>query len=213
MQQDFSYKSQFSQDSYLNENIFRFQRNGVFVDIGAHDGIQGSNTFFFEKELGWTGLAVEPILERYVDLVKNRSCVCMNCCVHNKNTTVDFTENSGYTEMLSGISETYDPRHVQRLDLEKKIYGGESKTVKKQAYTLSKLLELNDIYNIDYLSIDTEGNEKEILQGIDFSRFTIRVITVENNYPDKFSEIDDLLKANGFDHVTRLGGDEVYKLK
>jgi FkbM family methyltransferase len=204
------YKSQFSQDKFLNENIFKNQRNGRFVEIGAHDGITGSNTYFFEKALGWTGLAIEPILDRYVELCKNRNCICFHGCVFHTNQAIDFLENTGYTEMLSGILSCQDNRHIQRLESEKKMYGGESKIVKKQAYTLTSLLLLHNMTKIDYLSVDTEGSEYEVLLGIDFGLIDITVIDVENNYPDSFSKIHDLLLKNGFEHVIRLGGDEIY---
>lgn len=55
------YKSQYSQDKFLNENFFKNKKNGVFIDIGAHDGITMSNSFFYEKQLGWDGLCVEQI--------------------------------------------------------------------------------------------------------------------------------------------------------
>ena len=53
---DLGYKSQFGQDKFLNENIFKNKRNGVFIDIGAHDGITYSNSYVFEKQLDWTGI-------------------------------------------------------------------------------------------------------------------------------------------------------------
>jgi len=205
-----SYYSQWQQDKILNENIFKGKKNGVFVDIGAHDGISGSNSYFFEKELGWTGLCVEPILERYCDLVKNRSCICMNCCVYSKNCLISFFQNKGYTEMLSGIFDSYDLRHMNRIITEQKAFGGETIQVKKPAYTLSDLLKINNISRVDYLSIDTEGSEYDILLGLDFKQYPVHVIDVECNYPDTFGKIDKLLTENGFNNFSQIEGDRVY---
>lgn len=204
------YYSQHGQDKFLNEHIFNDQKNGIFVDIGAHDGKTISNTYFFEKELNWTGVCVEPILERYVDLVKNRNCICMNCCVYNKHSIVPFAQSIGYTEMLSGIQETYDPRHLTRLKNEQSFFGGTTNILNKVSYTLSEILTLNHIDHVDYLSIDTEGSELQILQGIDFEKFKIKVIDVENNYPDVFEPINTLLISKNYKKLVHIGGDDIY---
>ncbi len=56
-----TYYSQHRQDEYLFKNFFYDTYNGVFVDVGAHDGIDLNNTLFFEKELHWKGINIEPI--------------------------------------------------------------------------------------------------------------------------------------------------------
>jgi FkbM family methyltransferase len=205
-----NFHSQWKQDKYLHENVFKGQRNGIFVDIGAHDGITGSNSFFFEKELDWTGICIEPITDRYNDLVKNRKCITENCCVYSRNCEVDFCEHKGYTEMLSGIRDTYDPRHVKRYTIEQHIMGGSTKIVKKAAYTLSYLLDKHNMHKIDFLSIDVEGAELDILKGIDFDKNKIRVIDVEDNYADTFWKIDEFLRSKGFKQLCVLSGDKVY---
>lgn len=205
-----SYVSQWGQDKFLNEKVFCGKKNGVFVDVGAHDGKTISNTYFFEKYLNWTGICIEPILERYVELVKNRNCICHHCCVYNKNGTVKFMENTGYSEMLSGIKDTYDVRHKYRLEKEQKLFGGKTMVIEKPAYTLSTLLRINNIKNVDLLSVDTEGSEFEVLQGLDFNEHNVTVITVENNYPDTFYRVDDLLTKNNYEKIESISGDEVY---
>lgn len=207
-----NYKSQWKQDEFLYKILFERcpPSNPFFVDIGAHDGVSGSNSYFFEKELNWKGICIEPILERYNQLVKNRNCFCLNCCVYDKVSRIEFTENHGYTEMLSGITETYDQRHKDRISREQKSEGGDSVKVYKSAYPLNNILDLHEVKEIDYLSIDTEGSEFNILNSIDFNKFFIKTISVENNYPDEFDRINGLLQSNNFIHVARLGGDEIY---
>ena len=76
-----NYYSQFGQDKYLNENFFHNKSNGTYVDIGAHDGITGSNTYFFDL-LGWEGICFEPLPEIYNQLVINRKRPrCYRCAV------------------------------------------------------------------------------------------------------------------------------------
>ena len=55
------YNSQDNQDKYLEETVFRGYKNGVFVDVGAHDGLSINNTLYFEKYNNWTGINIEPI--------------------------------------------------------------------------------------------------------------------------------------------------------
>lgn len=205
-----TFYSQWEQDKYVHENIFKGQRKGVFVDIGAHDGITGSNSYFFEKELEWTGICIEPIASRYEELVKNRNCITENCCVYSKNCDVLFCQHKGYTEMLSGILTAYDPRHIERYQREQQKMGGSTEIVRKPAYTLTYLLDKHNIHKIDFLSIDVEGAEFDILQGIDFDKNKIRVIDIEDNYGDTFWKIDQFLEEKGFRKMTVLCGDKIY---
>jgi len=108
--------SQDNQDKYLETNIFKGYKNGFFVDIGAHDGKTINNTLYFEENNNWTGVNVEPIKKVYNDLVVNRpNCININCAICNNDGKTEFICNKGHTEMISGIKDTYDPRHIERL--------------------------------------------------------------------------------------------------
>ena len=74
------FKSQFKQDELLEKNVFKGHKHGVFVDIGAHDGVNLNNTLYFEKYNGWTGINVEPIKKVYDRLITNRpDSININC--------------------------------------------------------------------------------------------------------------------------------------
>ncbi len=88
------------QDKYLNENVFKNKKNGVFIDIGAYNGVDLSNTFFFEKELNWSGICFEPIKDAFELLCKNRKCKCINACVSDKDGEVSFLQCNKNIEML-----------------------------------------------------------------------------------------------------------------
>lgn len=198
------YHSQCGQDKWLNETVFMGKKTGTFAEIGAHDGISLSNTYFFEKELGWTGLCVEPIQQQFEKLEDNRSATCVNGCAYNKNGSLTFTKVNGGAEMLSGVKSEYDPRHVKRLTEESK---GDTEDIKVPCYTLEKLFDMCGMEDIDYVSIDTEGSELKVLQGINFDKVTIKVIGVENNYPDSFGDITDFLEGKGYKMVKQVGDD------
>src|SRR5687767_14863567 len=95
--------SQFNQDRFLETEVFKGKRGGVFVDIGANDGITLSNTYFFEKYRDWTGICIEPIPAVFEKLRANRKAICVNGCIAPSNGTAEFLWVSGAAEMLSGL--------------------------------------------------------------------------------------------------------------
>lgn len=207
------YYSQWEQDKWLNENIFKNKKNGVFVDIGAHDGVTLSNTYFYEKELEWTGLCIEPIPKIYQKLCKNRKAICVHGCVYDRNGTITFRCLEGYTEMLSGIEETYNNRHNERVNREIEQHGGKRKTMDVPCYRLEKLLSDNNITHVDYLSIDTEGSEMQVLNSIDFDNVTIDVIEVEVNYRDEEEKFTEFFDKKGYKLIAVLTCDNIYVRK
>ncbi|MDB6081736.1 MAG: FkbM family methyltransferase [Chlamydiia bacterium] len=211
-EKEFAYYSQYEQDKYLNEHVFKNKEHGVFVDIGAHDGITLSNTYFFEQSLGWTGICVEPIPQVFELLKSRRKAICIQGCICDKYKTVPFLQVKGAPEMLSGIVENYDPRHLQRIAREIEQSGGSSEIINVPCFNLNQLLLEHGIQHVDYLSLDTEGGELEILQSIDFSKLDIDVIDVENNYGS--AAFRELLEPLGYEKIAHLGcTDEIYRKK
>ena len=192
------YYSQDAQDRFLNERVFNNYKNGVFVDVGAHDGININNTYFFEKNLGWTGVAIEPIKRIYNRLRNNRSCVCINLAVSDVEGEQDFYLNTGYCEMISGLVQSYDARHKQRLNRESTDFKSETETVKVEVWRLDNILKKCKIDHVHYLSIDVEGAEFNVIKSIDFDKVFIDVIDFENNYMDTSKGIIEYLKTKGY---------------
>ena len=200
-----AYKSQFGQDKYVNEHFFKNKRDGIFVEIGAFDGVSLSNTYFFEKELGWQGICVEPIPEKFNLLQKNRSCICIQGCISNFDGKALFAEVPG-NEVLSGLSVKYDPRHIHRIQSE----GGKFKYYEIDCFTPKTIFEKFNISHIDFLSIDTEGGEFDILSSINLKEIDVDVITIEVNYSDD-RRIYNYLTSHGYQFVQQLRCDELYK--
>jgi len=205
-----TYFSQCGQDKFLNERVFKGFRSGVFVDVGAHDGISINNTLYFEKNLGWTGVNIEPIPSVYTSLAKNRPvCINLNCAVDSKDGTSEFILNTGYTEMLSGLKEHYDPRHTKRRDNEIKHAGGSTETIYVETKRLETIFDIHNIKHIHYLSIDVEGGEYPVIQSINFNKVFIDVIEFESNYPDSSKHILEYLVSKGY---TVLDGNHTWDI-
>jgi FkbM family methyltransferase len=178
---------------------------GFFLDIGAHDGLSGNNTKYFEEK-GWEGVCVEPHPKVFEKLKNNRTCRVVNAAIWNEDTEVDFLAVDGYAEMLSGIVESYDPRHRDRVEREISTMGGSSELIKIKAL---KFESLDLPYNIDFLSIDTEGSELKILEMVDFTKYHFKVICIENNFMDPFYET--FFSERGYVlHSTHLACDQIY---
>lgn len=203
------YYSQCGQDKYLNEKIFFNKKNGVLVDIGAHDGISFSNTYYFEKFLGWTGICIEPHPDRFLELKHNRKSICFQGCISNFNGKAEFMKVVGPPEMLSGLKDAYDQRHLDRINRELSSRGGSAEVIEVEVCTLQSILDQYGITKIDFLSVDTEGSELLILKSIDWAVTDIDVIIVENNYND--DQIYNYLVQNGYVLVENFGFDEIYR--
>lgn len=181
---------------------------GFYLDIGAHDGVSGNNTKYFEEK-GWEGVCIEPHPLVFEQLKVNRTCRVENVAIWKEDTEVDFLAVSGYAEMLSGIVESYDPRHRARVEREILQMGGFSALVKVKALRFDSLKLPT---KIDFLSIDTEGSELHILENVDFSKYDIRVICIENNFMDPAYE--QFFKERGYYlHSTHLACDQIYVKK
>jgi FkbM family methyltransferase len=187
--------------------LFNFKTDGFFVDIGAHNGLSLSNTKFLE-DAGWDGICIEPHPNVFKQLVENRKCQKVNCALWDKDTKVNFLSLSGYTEMLSGIYESYDSRHYNRILNELRHHGGQSEIIEIDAKKFESVI---DRKKIDFLSIDTEGSELQILSQIDFNKFDIRVICVENNFFEK--KFDDFFRERGYELYTNIFIDYLYVKK
>ena len=184
------------------------QRDGFFIDSGASDGFQGSNTRMLETEYGWRGICVEPNDALFAQLVRNRSCFCLNCCLYDREGEVEFLEAA---EVYGGILADYDPDHlefVHRFLAGKPIAAA---PVVKPARTIRSILrEYGAPRVIDYWSLDTEGSELAILRAFPFDEYLVRFLTVEHNHAPARADIAAFLAGHGFQRVAQLGIDDGY---
>ena len=162
---------------------------GFFVDIGAADGLSLSNTKLLE-DLGWKGILVEPS-KHWHPILKNRLGYISHCAISQDDSGKNFLETTDpYKSTL--YENLGRDKHERRA---KSMYG-------VPTITLLNLLEKYNAPNvIDYLSIDTEGNDFEVIQNFDFNLYKFKVITIEHNFTDSREKIYNLLTANGYSRV------------
>jgi len=184
-------KSQITQDLFVISES-NFKKNGFFVEFGATDGINFSNTYMLEKEFNWNGILVEPAKVWWIELLKNRpNVVTESLCVWKEsNVNIEFNETKN--------SQTSTIDLYTNSDLHRSL----RKKGKKYLVKTITLMDLLQKYNapkiIDYLSIDTEGSEFEILNTIDFNKYTFKIITCEHNYTENKEQVFNLLTKNGY---------------
>ena len=197
------YFSQFGQDRYLHLNLFADKRDGVFVDVGAYDGFSGSNTLFFEKFMGWSGLCIEPDPAQFAKIPTYRACDRVQACIADKEGTARFFSIADGLTMMGGLVDYFEPQDMKMISERSK-----TRIVELPTYRLESVLTERKITEIDYLSIDTEGSELAILKSFDFARFKVKALSVENNR--NAPQIPEYMQSAGYRRLVRLGVDDIY---
>jgi FkbM family methyltransferase len=200
------YYSQLGQDKYIDE-FFNKKEKGIYIDVGAHDGESCSNTLFFEKFRNWTGICIEPGLDEFRNLNLKRNSININSCISDYDGESEFTYIKGYSNMLSGLSESYNESHKMRIKNEIESNGGTIEKIKIPVFKLQTILDKYNILDIDYCSIDTEGSEFNVIKSIDFNKTNIKIFSIENNYNDY--SIREYLMDIGYDFI-KMQWDDIF---
>ena len=197
--------SQLGQDLEVIKT-YNNKENGFFIEIGASDGIYFSNTYLLETKYKWRGICCEPIPHNFKKLVKNRpNSICYDKAVYNKSgLTLNF-DIINYWDVLSGISDHIDPA--------KCYIDNDKNTIQVQTISLLDVLNnANAPSFIEYMSLDTEGSEFEILKNFDFEKYTFGLIDVEHNHIEsRRAEIKNLLLSKGYIYKGENQWDDMYK--
>ena len=189
--------SQLGQDLWALEKS-DYKHGGFFVEFGATDGVLLSNTYLLETEFAWTGLCAEPNPKMFAQLRHNRRCVVSDACIAGASgQEVEFIFAGAFGGMAKHSSA--DMHGERRAAYAAAGHVGRVTTVSLDDFLRSHRAP----YDIDYLSIDTEGSEFEILAAFPFDRWNIRLITVEHNHTPQRQSIFDLLSRLGYQRTER----------
>ena len=195
-------RSQLRQDLFVISEM-EFKKGGYFVEFGAANGIDFSNTYLLETEFSWTGILAEPAKLWEKELKINRPNAVIETRLLWKDSNSSLVFNETCIPELSTIDVFSDKDGHRNLRSSGKKY-------ELQSISLNDLLIKHQApKHIDYLSIDTEGSEYEILKAINFNEFSIGIITVEHNNTPQKELIFALLSSYGYKikHETISGGE------
>jgi FkbM family methyltransferase len=187
------------------EAFFNRKTEGFFVEVGAYDGVVLSNTFFFES-IGWTGVLVEPDPAKAARCRANRPKSQVFECAAVASPTLD--EISFYSvdggEVYSTVNMT--DQHRQRLS----EYGLSFKETHVRAMTLDRILESAGTRSIDFVTIDVEEGEMEVLGGFDILRWRPEAVMVETNSRFRKPEIRRYFVERGYVFHDSVGINDIY---
>ena len=191
-----TFYSQQGEDMLIYRNFINLPaKDGIFLELGACDGVLYSNTLFFEKHLGFSGVLIEPVKTFYDRLVKNRpNASCYNNAISSSKSDVEMLVRPGYRRSAtSGIKQ-----HMAKSFINKWHRG--SSVVKAEPKTLSNIFQEKGIEYIDLFSLDVEGGELNVLKTIDWDNISIYLICIEldNHNEEKNKECRQMLTDNGF---------------
>ena len=195
-------KSQLFQDAFaafIVGDLF----DRTFLEFGATDGLDLSNSYMLENSVGWTGVLSEPSPYWHAKLKSNRpnTGIITDCIWKCSGEKLDFFV-SDIGEFSTLVDYKLSDLYSMPANTEIRIKDG--KVVEVESISLNDVMEKNfNGYAPSYLSIDTEGSEYEILQSLDFEKYRPVVFTVEHNHTNLQSKIDELMSSNGYVRVFR----------
>lgn len=200
--------SEYGQDKWLAENVFQGKRNGTYLEAGAIDGLLHSNTWYFERELGWRGVLCEanPAMAALVPVNRPLSHFVPKA-LWDGAPTVHFEQIDSIVGW-SGVVETMQP--AQWSKIVDKIGRCERRHIEVPATTLNQVMLEAGLTHLDYLSLDLEGAEFRVLRAFDFDRFRVDIIGVEDN-DNGNEDLDRLLIDKGYHFLERVGVDNFWE--
>jgi len=190
------------EDWFVYTQFFKTQVNGYFVDIGAHDGLHISNTLLFEK-LGWEGICIEAHPIYYEKLKTNRKCNCIFAAAGNTDTdSVPFYLNK--TGGLSSLDKNMEEVWKQQ---NRPMFTGYTETVVPMKTLNTILQDCKAPTTVDFVSIDVEGCEMLVLEGLDLNKYHVRVFVVEviRDLQDKLDVLNNHMMKHKYQYIKTLG--------
>jgi len=193
--------AQFGEDRILEE-IFRDRPAGHCVEVGAYDGRTGSATLLFESK-GWKCLLVEPIPERVEEIRTHRRCIVKHCAASSQEGERSFFVAETVEQMSTLESDDSHHRWIREL-------GGNVREITVRTARLDDLLDEVGFPELEFVTIDTEGHELEVLRGLSLDRFKPRIVIVEEHLIGRGSGVVGHMAARGYVNFRRTGVNDWY---
>jgi FkbM family methyltransferase len=180
------------EEEWLIRDFFSDRRGGFFVDVGAHHYRETSKTYYLEKELGWSGIAVEPQREFAEDYVTHRP----------RTRFFPFFVSSASNEMARLFVHTRNRSVASSHEEFARLFGQPDEVREVPTVSLTDLLDAEGVTSIDFLSMDIELHEPEALRGFDIKRFRPSLVCIEGLAPVR-QQILNYFARNGYVIVGR----------
>ncbi|MEL6476980.1 MAG: FkbM family methyltransferase [Pseudomonadota bacterium] len=197
--------SQAGQDAFLDERVFRGKTGGTFVEVGGYDGVTGSNCLFFELMRGWSGLIIEPAPSFHALCAQRRRVACLRLAVGAEAGTAEFLEITEGMKQMGGLLDSYNPELRAKVEADPRHQG---QVIEVEVRPLSAILTEHGLTEIDYISLDVEGAEMDVLSTFPFEEIKVAAWTVENNTHTR--DIPDFMETKGYRRIEALGVDDIY---
>ena len=173
--------------------------NGFFIEVGAHDGIFQSNTLNLEESLGWKGILIEPSLNAYLECIKNRpKSICINLALTSfeQYKKKEFVFGDFNSSPMSSVAANRSG--FSKFENLKNYLSGITKKKLRPVSTapLQLIIDKIGIDKVDFLSLDVEGFEYEVLKGVNFNKCRPKYILIEVREIQKKNIFDLMLSLN-----------------
>jgi len=209
-------KNQRGQTGQVNTilKFFNNKKNGFFIEAGAWDGEDLSNTIFLETQMDWTGLLVEPNKGVYQKLLrKKRNSHSINSCLSIRK----YAEKVKFdtADVFGAIEDEDNPNKDELLDLRNRYQNQfrhkdvARESVIVQCYPLYSLLLSLGNPKVDFMSLDIEGSELDVLQTIPFDKVQIDLFLIETQHSNE-TAITELMAKNGYEMQPMPPYDHIY---
>ena len=206
------YYSQSQEDMFLNQCIFKNKQNGVYIELGALDGVLYSNTKFFEDSLNWKGILIEPHPEKFKLLQQNRpNNFLFNSLVSCHKEPLEFRYFVDCHAAVSGVENTLSQHHLDAYFDNERIKSLKQNKIFIEPKSLTEIVRSTQLTHIDLLSLDVEGHEYEVLNSWDFSiPSDIILIETLGVQPEKDELCREILIKNNYKFITKYKHNEIY---
>jgi hypothetical protein len=194
------YKSQQNEDEVLFQKYLNYE-NGFFIELGAMDGLLYSNSYFYEMNLNWKGILIEPT-DLYNSLIINRpNCYNFNYAISEIEGEVEFIGG----DAIGGMTHTMDDKHRKGWELDR------NSTFMVKSVPISKIVDELKVEKVDLFSIDVEGGELEVLKTFNWN-IPVYIVLIEMAKHDlvKDDECREFLIKKGFGFDMEIGCNEVW---
>jgi FkbM family methyltransferase len=187
-------------DKKIIEKYLNYE-NGVYIEIGGNNGLFQSNTAHLEFYKNWTGILVEALPKKFEEMKINRpKSICYNSCLSNESGKQVIFYDVNLMSFIKN-SRKSDDGDSQWISLAENCQNIKKTNLILLTETLENILIECNLKKIDFFSLDVEGHELQVLQGMNLTLFRPKYILIETTHKD---EIFDFMTKNNYSQIDKF---------